>query len=155
MTDQSAGKELVRDNEVLREFGTKGQIFLHPTGHHRDWQRLFNAAEYHEQMLRYYAADISVRVVRVRLVTITFLVCCKTSSRRRIRPARWPFSVDDRSWAYPCRQEAMLRVPSARCQAMPRLSVRMLLFQSANKGWGAHKALCKLVKAGGLEDCGG
>ena len=157
MTDQSAGKErtLVRDNEVLREFDeSESPDLLALYRHYRDQAfDCFNAAEYHEQMLRYYAADISVRVAVPRKIGDNdyFLVCLQNKQPEKDTLCEVAFqcgrsfvgiSMLVKKRCFVCHRQDAKRCSACQCACFCSKECQL-------KGWGAHKALCKLVKAGG------
>jgi hypothetical protein len=157
--DQTAGKErtLVRDTAILREFDASESPDLLVLYYHlRDRSfDCFNGVEYHEQLLRYYKASMSVVEVVPRTICGNdyLLVCLRDAVSSRNAICELAFSVQrqfvgismlvkKRCFNPACNKRTSMKCSVCRCACFCSKECLKI-------GWPVHKALCKLVKAAG------
>ena len=151
------GKErtITRDSSILQEFDENESVDTLVLYHHLKDRAFdcFNTSEYHEQMLRYYAADMSVRIVCPRAIgDNNYLLVCLQSNHN-------PETKDTLcAVAFNCMRQfvGISMLVKKRCfvcnkqDAKTCTGCRCACFCSREcqtSGWASHSKLCKLVKA--------
>jgi hypothetical protein len=146
-------RELKRDTAILRELDDSDSPDLLVLYHHIRDQSFdcFNAGEYNEQMLQYYAGGISVVMVVPRRIRENeyFLVCLQHKQPERNILCELSFlcyrqfcgvSMLVKKKCFVCNNPTKLKCTSCKCACFCSKEC-----QAA--GWKKHKKLCKLIKA--------
>ena len=151
--DESKKRTLKRDNALLREFDDSASSDLLVLYHHaRDMAfDCFNANEYHQQMLRYYAAEISLKLVVPRRINQNdyLLVCLQYNQADH--PGNTLCEV-----AFQCMRQfcGISMLVKKRCFVCNKAGAKTCTAchcacfcsrECQARGWEKHKQLCKLV----------
>jgi len=150
-----AGKKrtLVRDTALLREFDESDSPDLLALYYHYNDRSFdcFNAAEYNEQLLRYYGAGISVTLIVPRRIGQNeyFLVGMQNKEPHLNSLCEVAFqcqrqfvgiSMLVKKKCFVCNKPTTLRCTGCQCACFCSKECQ-------TSGWKGHKKLCKLVKA--------
>ena len=148
-------RELKRDMGVLSEFNDSEDPNLLVLYHHMRDRAFdaFNAAEYHTQMLRYYANAITLVEVVPRKISDNhyLLVCLKHKEETRNTLCELAFQCQRqfvgicmlvKRRCFVCHKRTTNQCSQCRCACFCSKECQRI-------GWAGHKALCVAVKAAG------
>jgi len=152
-------KVLKKDLSLLREFDSNEHEDMLALYHHVKDSAFdaFNAAEYTQQLLQYYAKNITVKVVVPRTIGNNkyFLVClqhevkeynslCQLAFQCKRQFVGYSMLVKKKCFAARCNKSTNLTCAGCKCACFCSKEC-----QAA--GFAAHKKLCKLIRASNVQ----
>ena len=150
-------KTLKKDNELLREFDSNDSKDLLVLYHHVKDSAFdcFNAEEYTQQLLQYYAKNMTVKVVVPRKINDNhyFLVCLQHSTKEynslcqlafQCKRQFLGFSMLVKKKCFVCNTPTVLACVQCKCACFCSKECQLA-------GWPKHKKICKLIKASDVQ----